>query len=343
MMEAEQRREWIKSRRKKRNHARHARLRRQFLRYSMLLLLLAGGAAGFTKLPWCISSTDCEIVVKSNKVVSDEQVKHSLKSVLFAPIYTLDPRQLEHQVSELKAVKRAFVRRYALPKPRIVVEVQEEVPWATFALGPESPPTAVISQTGKLIPIKEFPNIEQPPLKIFGLATIKLTPETVGQWASWIAFISQQTKEPVDFVDMRKPFDVRVQNGTLNLKLGTPDMSLTRRLGRLTSILSAVEPLKDRLQYIDLGLDNNIPLKVTKEDPSKARRDALNARQQAQQASTPVAVQESQPVTAELSSPPLKQVVQQPLQRVQATAGQDTAGSTQLAPQNVATSPASPM
>lgn len=320
MMEAEQRREWIKSRRKKRNQTRHARLRRQILRYSLLLLLLTGGAAGFTKLPWHISSPDCEIVVKSNHVVSDQQVRDSLRTSLFAPLYTLDPKQLENQVSELKAVKRAFVRRYAFPEPKIVVEIQEEVPWATFSLSPESPPLAVIAQSGKMIPIKDFPNVEQPPLQIYGVPTMRLTPETVGQWASWISLITQQTNEPVNSIDMRKAFDVRVQNGSYNLKLGTPDMSLTRRLGRICSILGAVEPLKDRLQYIDLGLDNNIPLKVSKEDATKARREAQNGSTRQPQNSQQLTVTNTNTAPVPMAQSPtgseLNQVVQQSPQDV---------------------------
>jgi hypothetical protein len=36
-------------------------------------------------------------------------------------------------------------------------------------------------------------------------------------------------------------------------------------------VLTAIEPLKGRLQYIDLSLDNNIPLKVAKKDIVKDR------------------------------------------------------------------------
>ena len=48
------------------------------------------------------------------------------------------------------------------------------------------------------------------------------------------------------------------------LKLGTPDSTLTRRLGRFSSVMAAIEPLRSKLEYVDLGLDNNIPLKVAK-------------------------------------------------------------------------------
>jgi hypothetical protein len=174
----------------------------------------------------------------------------------------------------LQAVKHAFVRRYAFPQPRIVVEVLEEFPWATYAPSPEAPAQYVIAQSGRMIPIKDFPAVTQPPLMIYGNSNLKMTSNDVVQWAKWVAFISEQTQQPVQFVDLRKPFDIRVQNGDLYLKLGTADTSLTRRLGRLTSVLAAVQPMKGRLEYIDLGLDNNIPLKVAKKDLKERDRTA---------------------------------------------------------------------
>jgi hypothetical protein len=83
---------------------------------------------------------------------------------------------------------------------------------------------------------------------------------------------------------MRQPFDVKVANGDLTLKIGLPDATLTRRLGRLVSILPTVEPIKDKVEFIDLGLDNSIPLKISKNpkrpteksEAEDARNEALN-------------------------------------------------------------------
>lgn len=273
ILEANQRREWMKSRRKMRKAARGARTRRQIFRMLLLVGMLFGAGACFTHLPWSLKSAD-QVIVHGNAVASREQVFRQLASAMNVPIYRLDPKQLENQIGSLKAVRHAFVRRYALPRPHLVVEVLEEYPWATFSRDPNLPPEAVIAQSGRFIPIAEFPAVVQPKLVIYGQPTLKLTSHEVTQWASWVNYIGAQTGRPVDSVDMRQPFDVRVCDGDLNFKLGMPDGTLTRRLGRLVSILPAVEPLKDKIDYIDMGLDNSIPVKISKNAP-KARERAL--------------------------------------------------------------------
>lgn len=261
----DQRKEWIRSRRNKRKQARSARYRRQFFRYFLLLALLYGGYSGFARLPWGLSDVSRDIQVRGNHIASEDQVRGVLGNAMGAKVFQIDPKMLEKQVESLKAVRHAFVRRYALPHPTVVVDVLEEFPWATYSPNPETPPTAVIAESGRMIPINEFPTVAQPKLLIYGPGNMKITRSEVAQWAQWVGFIAEQTGEEVQFVDMRKPQDVRVQDGSdIYLKLGTADTTLTRRLGRLSSVLTAIEPLKGRLEYVDLGLDNNIPIKVAK-------------------------------------------------------------------------------
>ncbi|MBK9770436.1 MAG: FtsQ-type POTRA domain-containing protein [Candidatus Obscuribacter sp.] len=135
-MEADQRREWMKSRRKMRKAARGARLRRQTLRFMLLCGLLFCGGACFTHMPWSVHNEKTQIVLRGNSVASKEQVLKLLGSAMDVPIYRLDPKQLEKQLASLKAVRYAFVRRYALPQPKLVVEVLEEYPWASFSTDP---------------------------------------------------------------------------------------------------------------------------------------------------------------------------------------------------------------
>ena len=266
ILEAEQRRDWMKSRRKMRKAARRARSRRQTMRFSMLGLLMVIGALGFTHLPWRLHDEQTQIVVHGNAVVSREQILQVLHSAVNVPVYRLDPRQLEQKLASLKAVRHAFVRRYALPQPRLLVEVLEEHPWASYSPSPDSPPTAVIAQSGRFIPISEFPTVIKPDLIIYGQPTLKLTAHEVVQWASWVDYIASQTGRPVTSIDMRQPFDVAVQDSDLKLKIGTPDTTLTRRLGRIASILPSVGAMTEKVNvdYVDLSLDNSVPLKVGK-------------------------------------------------------------------------------
>ncbi len=283
----DRRKDWMRSRRTRRKQARQARFNRQVFRYMLLGALLWGGGQTMMKLPWHLANQSSDIIVHGNNVVTTEQVRKSLGDLKDSQVFQLDPRKLEKKVETLKAVKYAFVRRCALPKPTVTVEVLEEFPWATFSTSPDDPPTAVISQSGRLIPISEFPKMKQPPLMIYGSPTLKLNSKMVAQWASWVAFISNQTGEPVQSVDLRKPFEVCVQNGELYLKLGAADGTLTTRLGRLSSIISSIEPLKSRLEYIDLGLDNNVPLKLAKKPIEGRQSQATESLEHIQQAQIP--------------------------------------------------------
>src|SRR5262249_2028064 len=168
-----------------------------------------------------------QVVVRNNKVASDEQVRTALDSALLVPLYQLSPHQLEDAVKELPVIKHAFVRRYCLPSPRLIVEVLEEFPWASYSLGPDAEPTYVIAESGSMIPIIPFPRITKPKLKIYGQQGLHLTSREVTQWATWIAYIEKQTQTQVQSIDLRNPQDVHLIAGDLFLKLGTADASLS--------------------------------------------------------------------------------------------------------------------
>ena len=249
----EQRREWIRSRREQRKLTRRARLHRQTLRYLLLALLLSAGVAAFSYLPWSIRDINGQIEVHNNKVVTSNQIREALKDVANQPLYQLDPQKLEERVTDLSIVKQAFVRRYALPKRRMIVEVLEEFPWASFGTDPDKPTEAVICESGRIVSVADFPKVVQPDLKVYGPANLDLSAKDVSQWATWLNLIAKQTNYPVQSVDMRDLQNVIVQDGDLSLRIGSPDTTLTRRLSRLSSLQPAIEPLKERVEYIDLA------------------------------------------------------------------------------------------
>lgn len=293
MLPVEERRTWIKSRRQKRKQARMARTRRQVLRMGLLCTILAIGCLGFTYLPWSLNDIEEQIKVRGNDFTSTPQIRTALGAAMYKPVYGLDPQDLEKKVEKLETVKNAFVRRYAFPRPHVVVEVLEEQPWASLGFDPNLPPHAVIAESGRIIPVSKFPRVIQPALKIYATTSLRMTGNDVKQWATWVTYIEKQTGKPVDYVDMRQPFDVRVQSGTLAVKLGIPDATLTTRLGRLTSILPTLKQYEDSLEYVDLALDNNIPIKVAKKS-DKDKKTTASA--QTPKAEPQVVKPESQPV-----------------------------------------------
>lgn len=273
----QRRQDWIRGRRVKRKLARQARVRRQVLRYTMLFALVIAGVCGFTQLPWAISSTDRDIYIHGNQVVSNEQVRAVLKSAVGKPVYGLDPQLLEEKVCSLPAVKYAFVRRYIFPRPELRVEVLEEFPWASYSSTPEGPIEGVVAQTGRIIPLSQFPNVVQPDLRLCVKSDCKLNPASIAKWDGWVRLLAAQTGQPVKMIDMRNPTAIVAISGVMELHVGAADSTLTRRLGRLASVMPVADKLQDKLKYVDLSLDSNIPLKVDS-SASSQHEDLLKER-----------------------------------------------------------------
>ena len=230
-------------------------------------------------------------------------IRKTLKDSQSVPLYELNPADLERKLERLETVKHAFVRRYSLPQPHMSVEILEEFPWAALARGPEEPARYVISESGRAIPIAKFPQVEVPNLTIYSSKPIKLKPQDVKQWATWLGYVQDQTDREVAFVDMRRPFDVRIGSADdIYIKIGIPDTTLTRRLGRLTTIMPTVEKYHDRLEHIDLALENNVPLKLSKEPrtpkSSETTKSEKMARASAEGESTPIATTRNAPADA---------------------------------------------
>ena len=173
-------------------------------------------------------------------------------------------------------VRRAFVRRYVLPHPKLQVEIMEEFPWATYYTNPESGPQFVVAESGRLISIKNFPNVFQPALKIYGdnKTNLRFAAENVGQWGNWIAYIETQMQCPVLSIDMSEPNDVKVETSKFTLALGQADNSLTHRLYRLASVLDVMASEHKEPIYVNLGLNSNIPIRLASIERSKTAEPA---------------------------------------------------------------------
>jgi hypothetical protein len=99
---------------------------------------------------------------------------------------------------------------------------------------------------------------------------MKLNAEQVSKWGAWVNYISQLSDQTVVCIDLRNPGNVMVKAGDYNIKLGAVDSSLTRRIARLSSIMTTLQSVSSRLEVIDLSLDSNIPLVVSKTEHKAA-------------------------------------------------------------------------
>jgi len=273
----EKRRQWIRSRREQRKLTKLARLRRQLMRYTALALLLFGGGAAFYKICWNLPSQTADgrsISIKGNFVASNSQILESITQSTNVPIYALDPNVLEKKIESLDVIKQAFVRRYSLPYPHLHIEVLEEFPWATLYLSNQSAPQFVISQSGRLVSIQDFPQVYQPTLKIYASNknNVRFSADDVGHWANWISYIEKQGQCPVFSIDMCEPHNVKVETSKFVIALGNLDSSLTSRLCRLASVLDILASEKRQASYVNLGLNSNIPVKLAANEPASAAK-----------------------------------------------------------------------
>ncbi len=261
-LQVDRRTEWIRTRRQRRNQFRQARWRRWLIRYLALALILLAGAAGFAYLPWSLDFRDGACLLRGNHVVTGRQVAALLSVADGKPLYLIDPDSISQRLQSLPAVRFAFVRRHLLPRPHLVVEILEEYPWATFSLSPDTEAVAVISDTGRAIPLRVFPTFYRPSFTIFARPDLTLSAAQVERWSRHIAYIEQQTGKVLDYLDLRRPHEIEIGAGDLRLKIGSADQTLTKRLGRLAAVMPVVDRLQRRLDYINLSLDSNVPLKL---------------------------------------------------------------------------------
>ncbi len=270
----EKRRQWIKSRREQRKLTKYARLRRQLLRYGILCTLLTIGVVGFTRVCWQLSANKNaqSIEIAGNFVAEDRQIRQALKpEIVNTPLFNLNPTELENRIKTLSIVKHAFVRRYALPSPKLKVEVLEQFPWASLYCdaSPENKdliPQFVVAESGRLVSIAEFPHVYRPALRIYcnNSSQCNFNVTTVENWANWIHYISKETQSPVVAIDMRQPQDVKIETSKFKIALGMPDSGLTHRLYRLASVLGVLANQHKEPVYVNLGLNSNIPVKLAK-------------------------------------------------------------------------------
>jgi hypothetical protein len=93
---------------------------------------------------------------------------------------------------------------------------------------------------------------------------MKMSERQIANWDRWVSLVSSQTGQPVKMIDLRRPAAIDIVSGNLDLHVGAADSMLERRLSRLASVMPVLPTLTGKLQFIDLSLDSNIPLKMAK-------------------------------------------------------------------------------
>jgi len=77
-----------------------------------------------------------------------------------------------------------------------------------------------------------------------------------------VDYVEAYSKEKVEFLDLRNPFDVYVKVKTVNIRLGKLDENVFRRIERLPSILPQVKLVDSKVKYLDLRWEKVFYLKL---------------------------------------------------------------------------------
>lgn len=265
----------VRKKRKLRKGRKRQSIFRKFFRFIMTIVLLCGFMY-ISKMPqWYlpkdsfkkVAGTSVEII--NNSIVKPQMIFALLKNteVPNVPIYMAKTEHIRKEIKKLPPVKEVYIRRYAFPA-RLQIILKERVPVITISPDLKVQPVAAFSDDGVIMK-KEFLPLDKNIKTILVLSYgnkgddyTKWNAAKIHQIEEMVNYIETYSKEKVEYVDMRNPFDVYVKIKTVNIRLGRLDESLYKRIERLPSILPQVKLVDSKVKYLDLRWEKVFYLKL---------------------------------------------------------------------------------
>lgn len=265
----------VRKKRKLRKGRKRQSIFRKFFRFIMTIVLLCGFVY-ISKMPqWYlpkdsfkkVAGTSVEII--NNSIVKPQMIFALLKNteVPNVPIYMAKTEHIRKEIKKLPPVKEVYIRRYAFPA-RLQIILKERVPVITISPDLNVQPVAAFSEDGVIMK-KEFLPLDKNIKTILVLSYgnkgddyTKWNAAKIHQIEEMVNYIETYSKEKVEYVDMRNPFDVYVKIKTVNIRLGRLDESLYKRIERLPSILPQVKLVDSKVKYLDLRWEKVFYLKL---------------------------------------------------------------------------------
>ena len=235
----------VRKKRKLRKGRKRQSIFRKFFRFIMTIVLLCGFVY-ISKMPqWYlpkdsfkkVAGTSVEII--NNSIVKPQMIFALLKNteVPNVPIYMAKTEHIRKEIKKLPPVKEVYIRRYAFPA-RLQIILKERVPVITISPDLKVQPVAAFSEDGVIMK-KEFLPLDKNIKTILVLSYgnkgddyTKWNAAKIHQIEEMVNYIETYSKEKVEYVDMRNPFDVYVKIKTVNIRLGRLDESLYKRIER---------------------------------------------------------------------------------------------------------------
>lgn len=265
----------VRKKRKLRKGRKRQSIFRKFFRFIMTIVLLCGFVY-ISKMPqWYlpkdsfkkVAGTSVEII--NNSIVKPQMIFALLKNteVPNVPIYMAKTEHIRKEIKKLPPVKEVYIRRYAFPA-RLQIILKERVPVITISPDLKVQPVAAFSDDGVIMK-KEFLPLDKNIKTILVLSYgnkgddyTKWNAAKIHQIEEMVNYIESYSKEKVEYVDMRNPFDVYVKIKTVNIRLGRLDENLYKRIERLPSILPQVKLVDSKVKYLDLRWEKVFYLKL---------------------------------------------------------------------------------
>ena len=207
------------------------------------------------------------INIENNRIVKPYRILAFLKlhKVPDKPIYMMKTADIERDIKKLPPVKDVYIRRYAFPA-RLQIIIKERVPAISIVPDEKSAPIAAYAKDGTLI------GHEFMPIPV-GMKTIKVIASNATSYAKWdinkikevemiAEYVTTYSKEPIEYIDMRNPYDIYVKIPTVNIRLGKIDSGIYDRIKRLPSILPEVKLMTAKVKYVDLSWEKVNYLKL---------------------------------------------------------------------------------
>lgn len=207
--------------------------------------------------------------ILNNRIVPSYKILSALRrtDIPKTPIYRLNTDEIKNNIMQLDPVENVYIRRFWFPA-RLQIIIEECNPILSIAPTINVPIVAFFTSKGKLI------GRDYLPLNKSYKTILVLTYGSKGDdYRNWnyekiklleniAKAVNVNSKEPVEYIDVRNPKDVYVKIHTVNIRLGDLDDNVFERIGRISSILPQVKMLDKKIKYLDLRWKNTNYIKL---------------------------------------------------------------------------------
>ena len=204
--------------------------------------------------------------ISNNKIVPSYKILAAIRQIEIPDkaIFLIRTDEIRKSILNLDPVQDVYVRRFWFPA-RLDIIIKERIPAILIAPNENVQPIGYFSRDGKLIGHEYMPlNTNYKTIKVLAYCS---KDDDYRKWdiskqnfiKKLAKCVESNTSEPIEYIDLRTPGDVYVKIKPVLLRLGAVDEvsfeDVSKRLGRLPSLLPQVKLLDKHIKYLDLRWD----------------------------------------------------------------------------------------